>query len=118
MLPFVKLLNQHSKWQKKDGSIVSFKDKDDLEVGVDVSDEIAEDMLRCDYAIAKSGQPRIETKTEKDIKVSVEDITSNMGKKDLELYARGNLGIELDRRKGFKALHAEVIEAIKEKNNE
>ena len=102
----------------KDGSMKIFKKDDDLEVGVDVPDYIAEDMLRCDYAIAKKGRPRIETKIKKDIKVSIEDITSDMTKKDLELYAREKLGIELDRRKGFKILHAEVIEAIKEKNNE
>ncbi len=52
-----------SKWSIG-GNIKSFKNKQDLVVGVDVPDDIAEDMLRCDYAVAKSGQPRIETKKE------------------------------------------------------
>ena len=107
----------------KDGSMKNFKKDEDLEVGVDVPDHIAEDMLRCDYAIAKKGRPRIETKTvevKKPIKkdISLDDIASDMDKEDLEAYARENLGIELDRRKGPKALHKEVIKAIKEKINE
>jgi hypothetical protein len=119
-----------SKWQIG-GAIKSFAKDQDLEVGVDIPDHIAEDMLRCDYAIAKKGMPRIETKEKavmakddtekllnKESSISVDDITSDMTKKDLELYAREKLDRELDRRKSLKVLHAEVIEAIKEKNNE
>jgi hypothetical protein len=50
-----------SKWQLKDGSIKSFVEGQKLEVGEDVTDEIAEDMLRCEYAVP-CRMPNIETK--------------------------------------------------------
>lgn len=50
-----------SKWQLKDGSIRSFVEGQKLEVGIDVTDEIAEDMLRCEYAVP-CRMPNIETK--------------------------------------------------------
>ena len=39
-----------------------FNKGDDVEVGIDVTDKMAEDMLRCDYAVVKNAKPKIETK--------------------------------------------------------
>ena len=47
------------------GNTRNFVEGQTLEVGVDVPDKIAEEMLRCEYAIkAQAGRPRIETKVE------------------------------------------------------
>ena len=45
------------------GNVRKFVEGQTLEVGVDVPDAIAEDMLRCEYAEkSTAGRPRIETK--------------------------------------------------------
>lgn len=100
--------SRYSKW----ASGQEFNKGDDVEVGVDITDKMAEDMLRCDYADIKKVKPKIETKkTEK-----VEKKVSDMDKDELEIYARENLeGLELDRRKSLKVLLKQVEKAMKEK---
>ena len=99
-------------------NLKNFVEGQTLEVGVDVPDAIAEDMLRCDYAVPKKGRPRIETKEEGTTSSDAEPDIDAMDKYALEIYARENLGIELDRRKTEKALRKQVRTAMKEKNNE
>lgn len=52
--------SKDSKWKTNSG-ILSFVKDQDLEVGEDVPDKIAEDMLRCGYADPKQ-RKKIETK--------------------------------------------------------
>jgi hypothetical protein len=49
---------RYSKWANGK----EFNKDDDVEVGVDVTDKMAEDMLRCGYAVVKKAKPIIETK--------------------------------------------------------
>ena len=104
-------------------NLTEFTEGQTLEVGVDVPDKIAEDMLRCEYAIkATAGRPRIETKKETTISRGSEldksfDIeTANAD--ELETFARKELGLELDKRVNVNKLRKQVRVAIKEKNNE
>jgi hypothetical protein len=64
------------------GNQVKFSEGQALEVGVDVPDNIAEDMLRCEYAIKANpaGRPRMETKE----KAIEPDKDSKESKKDLK----------------------------------
>lgn len=98
----------------------SFANGQDLEVGVDVPDKIAEDMLRCDYAIAKKGRPRIETKKEdiKDPKESKDFDIETADADALEAFARKELGLELDKRIKINKLRKQVKDAIKNKPHE
>ena len=102
-------------------NLVEFKEGQVLVVGEDVPDKVAEDMLRCDYAIPKQDR-RIETK-----KADVESTETKEDKPfdidtaspdELEAFARKELGIELDKRLKLKKLRNQVKEALKEKNNE
>lgn len=63
------------------GNRVNFVEGQSLEVGVDVPDAIAEDMLRCDYAIKAAGRPRIEKKDVKEVEVKKEHTSSKKGDK-------------------------------------
>lgn len=97
-------------------NLVTFKEGQILKIGEEIPDKIAEDMLRCDYAIPDQ-LLKIETKDLVEEKKAEADIES-MDKDDLEVYARENLSIELDKRKSIGTLLAIVKAAIEEKNNE
>ena len=102
-------------------NLVKFTEGQILEAGVDVPDKIAEDMLRCDYAIPKQDR-RIETKKEavKPLEKKEDkpfDIdTANPDA--LEAFARKELGLELDKRIKINKLRRQVKEALNEKSQE
>lgn len=95
-------------------NIRTFVEGEKLEVGKDVPDKIAEDMLKHDYAETFNGMPKIETKKVETISSEKEDIIDidSADAEELEIYARDHLGIELDRRKKIGKLRKIVKDAL------